>query len=90
MQIKADWETTSRDVILGALLLSHPEPREFLVAAERFKDPEDFSFVYEGTISNLKQMGLITELKKARPKTIFRCFALTQNGVKAAGRVVTQ
>lgn len=81
---KPDWKTTSQNVILEALLLCHPEPREFLVEAERLKDPEDFSFVYEGTISNLKDMGLIAELPKARPKTMFRRFRLTVKGVKEA------
>lgn len=83
---KTDWETTSQDVILGALLLCHPEPREMLVEAERLKDPDDFSFVYEGTISNLKRMGLITELPKARPKTMFRRFVLTMKGATEARR----
>lgn len=81
---KTDWETTSQDVTLGALLLCHPEPREMLVEADRLKDPEDFSFVHEGTILNLKRMRLVTELRRARPKTMFRRFSLTPKGVKEA------
>jgi len=84
-QRKADWETTSQNVILSALLLSHPQPREMLVEAQRLKDSEDFSFVYEGTIKNLKRMRLITELPKTR-KTMFRRFCLTLKGMKEAHR----
>lgn len=83
---RPDWETTSQDVILGAMLLDHPKPREFLVEAERLKDSEDFAFVYEGTIKNLKRMGLIEELPKARSQTMFRRFSLTAKGVEEARR----
>jgi hypothetical protein len=81
---KRSWERVSKDVVLGALLEGHPEPREMLIEAERLKDPEDFSFIYEGTVSNLRRMGLIRELAKARPKTMFRRFSLTASGLKEA------
>lgn len=78
------WWKTSEDVVLAAILADHPAPREFLVEAERMKDPEDFSFIYEGTISSLKRKGMIAEMKKARPKTMFRRFRMTASGHREA------
>jgi hypothetical protein len=81
------WEMTSRGVVLQALLLKHPEIREFIVELKRLKDPEDFAFIFEGTISNLKHLGLIKELPK-KPRTMFRGFVLTKKGLAYAKKAV--
>lgn len=77
------WAKISEDVVLQALLTEHPEPRAMLVELRRLKDPEDFSFIYEGTISALKRDGLITELSKKKA-TMFRRFRLTTAGLGEA------
>lgn len=77
------WEETSRNVVLGALLLEHPKIREMLVQGERFKDFKDFSFIWEGTISDLKRRRWIKEVPKAR-QTMFRGFRLTDLGLAKA------
>lgn len=53
-----------------------------LVQEKRMKDPEDFAFVWEGTIQALAGEGLIVEIPKKR--SMFRRFVLTPKGVETA------
>jgi hypothetical protein len=78
-----DWEETSRGVVFQALLENHPSPRGMLIEAKRLKDPGDFSFIYEGTISDLKHRDCVKELPK-KPQTMFRYFCLTGKGLVEA------
>lgn len=80
------WERTSINVVLDALFICYPDPRGFIVAEEKPKNLDDFSFVWRGTLQALEDQGLILELRRPA-RTMFKYFRLTPRGLEASRKL---
>lgn len=75
------WAVYAKRFMLLYFLSRHPVPSEVLVREDRPEDPDDFRFVWKGTLDALKEGGMIEELIQEK-RTIFRKFRLTAKGVR--------
>src|SRR3990170_6361249 len=81
------WARLSERVVLVYFCKLYPEPTQILTTPDPPKDPDEFGFIWEGTIASLKKKLLVRELRQDQ-KTIFRKFALTLKGWKAVPRAL--
>lgn len=79
------WAVYAKRFMLLYFLSLHPAPSEVLVREDRPEDPDDFRFVWKGTLDALKEGGMIKELIQEK-RTIFRKFRLTAKGLRTVRR----